>query len=323
MNDRELERIIETAKRNIADGVIEEPRVFFDEIRIPNDGSINFGHADCFKNGEEYPIRIRWMTAAMRYLDESGDTSVDERLVQRVGVRFTFHGQDYMRRNFIRLPVWHDVPVSAGPALNFAQSSWRFDRPFILSSRDSMRVRVKLDVAPATDNNKPFTVGFTGFGLDTRRPYFKAAEALLTDTVEQHLNTDLFRNDGDEPVVVTEMGVHIGAESQAVNPQGNIRFGRVQIQQLGNGTQAEWLQGPVLDVANTGPGPDLCPAVLLGTKSGRAVVHRWPPKVDAPDGGLYWEPGEGIQVEVQGVNSLVASSNAVLAIALVGSIIVS
>lgn len=324
LTTEELERVILTANKNLADGVIEEPRIFFDEIALPSDGESVFGSADAFKNGEEYPIRIRYMTCAMRYVGQAASpiaVDLDERLIQHVGLRFTFHGQDYMRREFIRAPAWHDVPVAAGPALTQAQSTFRFDRPFILSSRDSMRVRVQLDVAPTTDNTRTFTVGFTGYGLDSRRPYFKAAELDIADVQLHELNTSLFRNDGDEPIVMTEMTVFVGAESLSQNPQGNVRIGRLQINQLGNGTQAEWVQGPSTDTTGLLAGPQLCPAVLFGTQAGRAIVHRWPPNVGEPDGGLLWEPGEGIQLEVD--FPAAQPDFQVMAIALIGTIIVS
>lgn len=319
----ELERVILTANRNLADGVIEEPRIFFDEIQIPNDGTIGFGSPDAFKNGEEYPIRVRWMTAAMRYKGALASPTFvqDERTIQEVGLRFTFHGQDYMRRDFVAAPAWHDVPNSAGPNLSHAQSTFRFDRPFILSARDSMRVKLELDDAPTALNTRNYSVGFTGYGLDSRRPYFKADSLLIGDAARHELNTSMFRNDGDEPIVMTEMTVFIGSESLSGSPQGNIRIGRLQINQLGNGTQGEWMQGPNVDATGLVSGPGLCPAVLLGTQAGRSVVHRWPPLVDDPAGGLIWEPGEGIQLEVQ--TPAAGTDDMVLAIALIGSIIVS
>lgn len=325
MTKEQLDRIILTANRNIADGVIEEPRIFFDEIALSNDGEITFGSPDAFKNGEEYPIRIRYMTCAMRYEGSLGSSptavDTDERLIQHVGLRFTFHGQDYMGRQFIRAPAWHDVPVAAGPVLTQAQSTLRFDRPFVLSARDSMRVKVQLDVAPTTGQTRTVTVGFTGYGLDSRRPYFFADELAISDALQKELNTAFFRNDGDEPVVMTEMTVYCSAESLAQNPQGNIRIARVQINQLGNGTQAEWVQGPSTDTTGLLAGPQLVPAVLLGTQAGRCIVHRWPPHVDSPDGGILWEPGEGLQLEVD--FPAAQPDDQVLAIALIGTIVVS
>jgi len=323
-HDEKLDRIIQTATDNIEQGVISEPRIFFDEITIPEDGTIAFGSPDAFKNGEPYPIRIRWMTCGLRYLDAAAGVP-DERLIQRVGLRFTFHGQDYMRREFVRAPVWHDKPVAGGTPLTNGQSSFVFDRPFVLSARDSMRVKVQLDAAPGSSPpaTRTFAVGFTGYGLDSRRPYFLADELDIADAAQHELNTSMFRNDGDEPIVVTEMGIYVSAESLNSNPTGDIRIGRLQINQLGNGTGAEWVQGPTVDATGLNAGPDLIPAFLLGTQSGRAVVHKWPPMNDDPAGGLYWEPGEGIQLEVQAPASLTGGDAAVLAIAMIGSIVVS
>lgn len=324
--EQDIQRIIETANQNLAEGVIEEPRVLFDEIEIPADGTVNFGSPDAFRNGEDYPLRIRWMTAALRWLAIDGETvTSDERLIQRVGLRFTYHGADYMRRQFVNLPVWHDKPTAVGPALEFGTSSWKFDRPFVLSSRDSMNVQVQLDAAPSAGNTRTVTVALTGFGLDSRQPYFRAAELALDDAQIGTLNSDLFRNDGEEPIVMTDLSVHASAESQADSPQGDIRIARVQIQQQGNGTNAQWMQGPNENAAKTGAGPNLCPAALLGCQSGRAIVHNWPPTPDKPDGGLYWEPGEGIQIEVQAPANLAGqgTSAPVLTLAMIGTVIVS
>lgn len=326
MDSQDIDRIIETANHNIANGVIQEPRVFFDEIEISADGLVSFGSPDAFRNGEEYPIRIRWMTAGLRWLAIDGSTvTADERLIQRVSARFTYHGHDYMRREFVPLPLWHDVPVAAGVSLERGHSAWRFDRPFILSARDSMLIRVKLDASPTASNNRPITVGLTGFGLDSRQPYFRSATVNAEDDSTLTLNTDLFRNDGEEPIVMTDMTLHTGAESQAQNPQGDIRISRLSIQQLGNGTNANWIQGPNEAANGTSPGPDLVPSQLLGCRSGRVIVHDWPPTPDKPDGGLYWEPGEGLQVEVQAPEDLAGQgvSAPVLVLALIGTIIVT
>ncbi len=325
LTKEQLDRIIATANQNISNGVIQEPRVFFDEILVPNDGTIQYGSADAFRNGEEYPIQIRWMTLGLRYTDTLDSGPTDERLIQRIALRFNFHGQDYMRNEFVLAPLWHDKPVAGGTILTNGQSTWNFDRPFILSSRDAMRVQVQLDLAPGASPpaTRTMTVGFTGFGLHSRAPYFRAGDLVLSDTLVGTLDPAAFRNDGDEPIVMTTMTVYVSAEDLSQDPTGDIRIGRVSVQQVGNGTQAQWIQGPSVAPGGVGPGSELCPAVLLGSESGRALVHRWPPDVDSPDGGIYWEPGEGIQLQIQAADEIFEDSNLVLQVALLGSIIVS
>lgn len=319
MSDQDrVSRIIRTARDNLCKGVIEEPRIFYDQIVIPEDGTSGFGLADAFVNGEQYPVKIHWMTCAIGYHDSVGEVVADETLIQRVKMRFTYHGSDYMRRAFVRAPVWHNVPVAAPDAVAFGQTSMRPASPWLLSSRDSLLVRVQSDDI-AAETARTATVAITGYGLDTRRPYFKAAELDITGDGQPHpLNPSDFRNDGDEPMVVTEIAAHLSAPAGSQSPQGDIRPLRLDVRQQGNGTQAQWVVAPPTL-------PELCPAVLWGTQSGRAVVHRWPPKDQpAENEGLFWEPGEGLQVEVQGPSTgLTEGDPAILAIALVGSLVVA
>lgn len=319
MHDTLHERIIRTAKENICKGVIEEPRIFYDEISVPEDGTIGFGAADVFKNGEQYPVKIHWMTCAIGFLDDDGQPITDERLIQRVRLRFTFHGQDYMRRAHVLAPVWHNRPAAAPDSVAFGQSSMRPELPWILSARDSLLVRARIDGGVSEGASRTAAFAITGVGLDTSRPYFKAAELDIDDALEHPFNPALFRNDGDEPILVTECAAHLSAESNSQSPQGDIRPLRLAVRQQGNGTQADWVVGP--------PNfSDLAPAVLFGTQAGRAVVHQWPPNEYGGRGapGLYWEPGEGIQVEVRGPDGGLNDGTPVrLVIALVGSLVVA
>ena len=118
-------------------------------------------------------------------------------------------------------------------------------------------------------------------------------------------------------MVVTELAAHMSAAEGSQSPQGDIRALRLGVRQVGNGTEADWVISP--------PGlPETCPAVLFGTQSGRAIVHRWPPSQPDASPGLFWEPGEGLQVEVEGpAAGLTGGSPAILSIALVGSLVVA
>jgi hypothetical protein len=117
-----------------------------------------------------------------------------------------------------------------------------------------------------------------------------------------------YRNDGAEPVLLTDMVVNTGGiVGDADQSVGNIRNVRVQITQVGNGTGANWMIGPTGASA-----PQAVCAANLGLFSGRCIVHEFPGE------GLLWEPGEGIDVSVQGLDGF--DDPAFLSIALAGYI---
>jgi hypothetical protein len=302
-NEQAVKRVIELARRNIAAGVITEPRVYFDEVTLPASTSqIGFVDTDIFRNGEEYPVRIYAMTASISI----DSTPADERQIQRVGMRLIFHDSYYMQRDFVALPSWQNKCVAAAHALTYGQSSWRLHRPFVFSSRDSMDVQTQLRTAPVESRDVTFSM--TGIGMDSMRPYFKADTLTLSvaDTPTP-FDPENLRNDGAEPILITEVDVHCSANNTSSNPQGDIRVPDISIRQVGNGTQAFWMNGA--------PGTsDLCPAVLLGRTTGRALVHEFPGE------GLLWEPGEGLRIEFQALNSSMATGTGIVAVSLIGSI---
>jgi hypothetical protein len=90
--------------------------------------------------------------------------------------------------------------------------------------------------------------------------------------------------------MITNMTVNLNGGAGDPNQVGDISRLSVGIRQIGNGTNAAWVAGPVNDPDLV---PDMVPAVLLGQQSGRAIVHRF------PGHGLLWAPGEGITAEIQ------------------------
>ena len=312
-----IERIIAIAEENIERGIFEEPRFYYDEIVINDSTSIRtFSNQGAFVNGEQYPIRLTHLEAAIRLLASDGAAVVtDERIIQRVGLRMNFHGHDYMRREFEPLPIWHNQRTAAAHVVSFGQSTHVFARPAVLSARDTMVVTVRLERATSSSNTRIITVSFTGYGLVTKRPYFFSGQSIaLSTTVAVNIDPSRYTNDGDEPIVLTDMTVHCAAENLANNPQGDIRECRVQIRMVNGGTGADWFIGPSAS-ATTGAINDRMPAVLLGTHSGRCIVHEFPKPV-------IWEPGEGLTLEVQAlIGSLQATGDAVLALSLSGTLV--
>ncbi len=303
--------LVNLAQEKIEAGIIHEPRAFFDTIDLNQDGLETFGHAEVFKNGEQFPIRLTHMTAAVGLLDQEGEDA-DERQIQRLALRMVFHQQAYMNQELV-VPVqqWANKNVAAAEPISAATSSWRFEFPFVLSTLDTLSVVVQ---AVRDDLNAQtavtVTVAFTGIGMLSGRPHFFNGEVALSDAQRTTITTTAFRSDGDEPVIVKDMTVNLSAGADAEEPTGDIRGVRLNIRQNGNGTNAFWFQGPA-----TLPGGELMPATLLGQQTGRAVVHKF------PGNGLIWEPGEGIDVITRALRP--SALNQILNIALLGYVIIT
>lgn len=308
---RDIDYLVALASKNVREGIIEEPRVFYDTFVLQADEIETASHPDVFINGEQFPVVITQLSAAIRpdFTQVAPNPTLDERFIQRVGLRLSFHDQYYQSRNFVPMPLWLNKVVAAGDLVTQGSSAWTFERPFVLSARDSLRVTVALESTPSVDNVRRVTVSFTGTGMLSKRPYFFSQSLELDGTVPAVLPTQGFRNDGAEPVAVTDMAVHCGGESFGASAEGDIRQLRFNVRQIGNGTQADWFEGPSVPLPL-----NQCPAILTGYTSGRAIVHRFPGK------GLLWEPGEGITMDAVALDPSVVGFE--LAVSLSGYIAV-
>lgn len=297
-------------------GVINEPRAFYDEIVVNPNGTETAGSPGVFVNGEEFPVRLTHMLAAIRFLntDEPPPTIADPLLIQQIGLRLVFHNQFYMNPEFLPLPIWGNKTVALAQQIDGACSAWDFvanGQPFVLSARDTLQVQVQLrdDAAPAVA--VPVTVAFTGFGMLSKRPYILNSQILLDDLAPITMNTVDYRNDGTEPIVVTDMMVNVGP---AGAPRGNIDRVSLNVRQVGNGTNGDWFRGPTTPVAI-----NRMQATLCGLTSGRAIVHQF------PGDGVIWEPAEGITLAARNLTVLVPPENfnVVLVLAFLGYIMVT
>jgi hypothetical protein len=218
-----------------------------------------------------------------------------------------------MNPNPLPLTLWGNKPVAAPEAFSAGNAHWDFvanGQPFVLAVRDTMVVRVELqDTAPPA-SAVPVYVAFHGVGALSKRPYIFTGSVLLADTSAVDISNPDFRNDGSEPVVITDLTVSVGGEVDNADPTGAIGRIRIGVRQVGNGTQANWFSGPQ-NLVPPAPRPQ---ATLLGLTTGRAVVHQF------PGDGLFWEPGEGITAEVR---ALVDDLEAVLCLAFAGYITVT
>ncbi len=298
----------------IRKGVLNEPRMIFDEIdQSAVVGAVAAGNEGVFINGEQFPIRLTRMVACVRDTNQAGVFD-DARNIQRIGLRLIFHNQYYMNPDFLPLPVWGNTNVAGGPAYSASTSHWSFienGQPFVLSARDTLVITLQLIRTPISLSTVPVNVTFTGIGALSRRPYLFNGQVNLENVTETDMSTVDFRNDGSEPVIITDMTVNVGNDSDGVDPQGDIGRVRINIRQVGNGTGARWFSGPQTPLTL-----DLAQATLLGVTTGRAVVHEF------PGDGYLWEPGEGLTVETAAINPP-GGFDSVLCLGMVGYLMVT
>lgn len=299
----------------IRQGVINEPRIFWDEIpqSTTSTSIVTNGEPGVFVNGENYPIRLTHMVAGVRYLAQDGSAD-DTGGIQRIGLRLAYHDQFYMSPQFLPVPLWANKRVAMATPQGLGNAHWDFvanGQPPVLSARDSLVTTVQLQAAPSGApgaNSFPVNVMFTGIGALSRRPYLMGGSVNLSDLSPTTLSTVDLRNDGSEPIVITDMVANIGGQSNA-GPAGDIQRLRFNVVHSGNGTGANWFSGPKTPAMIPN-----CPAVLAGVTSGRGAVHQF------PGDGLLWQPGEGITVETQ---ALATGLQSVLVLGLCGYVMVT
>jgi hypothetical protein len=313
-SERMKDWIVKTSKNFLADGVLYEPRVYTDSFLVQSDQGTNIvaGSPGVFVNGEQFPVVIKWMTAFAIAEDDDPAVIPDPRMIQRVGMRVRYHDQYYMSRTFAPIPLWHNTQTSAPPYEAPSTSAWDFDMPVVLSARDSLQVSVESAVAEAvTPTTVRVEVGFHGVGLLSQRPYFLQGTIDLTTNVPTTLSTSFFRNDGSEPIVLMGCVVSQTAVDGAVGVTLPLCSLSLQFKQVGNGTNANWVQAPITQNGRV-------PGTLLGTKAGFAVVH------ELPDEGWRWNPGEGVEIDMQNLGLPTAELPTVvtMGVALIGYIAV-
>ncbi len=299
--------LIKLAETNIAKGVIEEPRLYTERLQTQYDSGPVNGDPAVFINGEKFPVRLLYMT--MNVVGKRSNQQVypggflGEQYAQAIGLRLRFHDQFYMRPEFVPLGNWGTQINTSSAANNMFTSSHKMWRPLVLSARDTLEVRARAAPGVFTGTLQPggggpgeeprwrVTATATGVGIFSKRPYFLSSSLLLVDeTVRQFDGLD-FKNDGAEPILITDITYSALVDSlredgdftpaQSVAP-----LVEVGVRQIGNGTNASW-------VINAPGSPNMAPMPNWGTYSGRALVHRFPGQ------GLIWEPGEGINLAVQ------------------------
>jgi hypothetical protein len=280
----------------LEEGVVNEPRLYYDMLSVDlaaQNVEVQ-GAPDAIYNRELFPVRLTHLTASTGWATLS--QVVPPLFLQLIGLRLRYHDQFYMNPEFVSIAAWANKVVAAPDVNSAAMSAWDFiasgSRPPILAKQDTFQVDVQCDDVDANTISAtaplPVTVSFTGFGALSRRPYFLSGTVLLTaPTKRTSVVASNFRNDGNEPIIITDMTVLVGAQFvNSVLIAGDIRRVSLNVRQVGSGTGSWWLQ-------SNGQLPSLCPAALLGITTGRAVVHQFPGM------GQLFGPADGMTLAMQ------------------------
>lgn len=304
MDDRIKDEIYLQAKQNVCDGVLYEPRMYCDIFRLTAQTAVA-GSPDVFRNGEENPVRITNMMAAIRSTSVSSPS--DDRRIQRVGVRLRDHDDWYMSPEFVPMPHLHNVVTAPVDTMAQNVASWTFERPVLMAKRDAFEVKIALDAAiPSSDGTAQIAVAFHGVGALSRKPKqltgyveYENADGTRLKTIP----TDYYRNRGSEPLEINMIVISAGPGSTASAPIGTIRNTRLSVRQIGSGTLTRWTICPVTSVPTNPLIDQTIPAVLWGQSVGRCLIHRFP---DASNGqpGWLWYPNQGLQPELQSLVDL-------------------
>lgn len=333
-----VEYMVQMAAKRLDKGIINEPRVYFDQISdsAVNELAPNFltSSPSTFRNAERFPVRITHMVASQARLESDNDVS--PRGDNTAGLRIRMRDHSYNQKTGSlgitasqELPAvytYNNTAAGTDPASALSQASWRFTdwgEPFVLHARDSLEIEVNLtdpeaDITITTNQvgpvtaviNNPLTlaVTFLGYGLQSMRPYALTSNVQRFEDTSTFLQVDDFRNDGDEPIVVTQMSAAIIGPLVSPVVSTDLRRLIFNVRQVGSGTNVRWFQGPIDPTVIA-----LMPADLVGcTTKALTTVHRFPYP-------LLWEPGGGVDVDL----AITPNNNGFYTTAFLGHIMVT
>lgn len=314
-------------KDQLADGILYEPRAYTNVFRIPaattENDIIDGLQPNVYLNGEKFPVQVTHMLVSF-VNDVVGDTPIavpDQRFLQFIGIRVRYEDQFYMRREHLAAPLWQNVPTAQSASFQPSTFSWGFDKPAVLSVRDTLQVSVQLGAPlpsiPADPQPIPqpmaVSVSAHGVGLLSGRPYFFGGQTVIPgeQVGPQFFEPDAFRNAGSEPILLHGLS-GIAHNQRNLNDLAGAVRATLLVKQIGNGTNGNWIIGPA------GYALGRAAFATLGNRSSQAVVHR------IPGDGWIWRPGDGVFVDIKPVNLPVPSVGdaATVQISFLGTILV-
>lgn len=309
---RYIDYLVWLSSQNPREGVIEEPRAYYDVMTTLANQRVVRSADGVFYNGEKYPVVITHLTMGiLPTYDSSPPVGFDQKLIEKIGMRLVFDDTYYQQHEFLSAPNWHNV-VATGPSeIARGNSHLQFDRPLILPSRDTLLVETSLlDATSDPDNvTRRLSCAFNATGLLSQRPYILQSSLNRSSETKTAFLTSDFQNGGSEPIAITDMTFSVSAESTDAVGLGDIRIADVNVRVVGNGTQSWWFQGP-----DTGGFAPRMPTLLLGKTYGQCVVHRF------NGDGVFLEPGRSFYAEVTSLDS--AADSAQVALAAHGTLLV-
>jgi len=308
---------IEFASRNKGEGVLVEPRFYFDKYDTSGNSDLA-----AFTNGEEFPVRLTRMTACVmpttyriEVEGEGGDEEIagaiipSQWAIANATLRISRLDEFYMHEVPLPPHAWNNTPIAAAQSTTRGTVVHRFDQPVVLAARDVLYAEfLPFDAGgetswllpgqsvptafsadyDASDLGRMVTAQFAGYGMRTGRPYTFGGTAQLTDG-SYLVDPAAMQNGGSEAVALTQVTISVnhpallgGGILGYVNPA--LWSARIRI--VGSGTQQPWFKGPVTPTAIP-----FMPLPLLGTLAGTAIVHTF------PGDGLTLEPGDSVQIE--------------------------
>ena len=286
LEDRPIDHLVKIAAQNPQSGIVEEPRVLYDVIRVPSATNLTQrSNIAAFRNGENFPMVLSHMLAFVRPRFESGGyIGLDEAAIQRIALRLERDGQVYQNLDLQPAPLWHNKVATGNPAIQRSAMSWTFDRPFVLPMRASLDVR--LSRLPIALDDLPVGFSVRGTGLVSGQPVVLATTGALGSVV-LNLSADDLRNPRTEPIALTDATIWTAQPEKSEGSLGDLRLVNVAIQGAASGTGRAWCQGPQVD-----GNQNFAPAYLLGQCTGRCITHR------LPSYGIRLEPGDRFFAEV-------------------------
>lgn len=272
-----------------------EPRCYFQEYVFATDQELSFPDTTAWRNGEQFPVVITHITAAMRGNRNRSDEQYPQQgspwLINDYSMRIESHDTAYMSSSYLPLPTWHNVRNAASDVFGASTSSWIFDKPMILGNRSSFKVQVRLERPPIDfeggATSRSCSVKFDAIGVNTGRPYTLGDALTLDSDSTGTFKSSRLQNVVGEPLRVIGCAFSLGSEAPGF--MADITQLRCRISVDGTGTSQSWTYG-----GGQPPFPhEYVPVSLLGITSGICVCHR------VPGNGWIWEPGQGVDPTVK------------------------
>jgi len=291
----------------LCQGYLYEPVLLYSTVSLPVGGTILAFDEGTFRNNEDFNIHLTHLKWAIRQRQTGVATvSTDERQIQRVECRLNWHDTYYQSYDFMPVPLWHTQGDDVLPdPMVFGQVNWRFLRPFLVNPEAIIEGLVSLE-NEEDESTYPFNLALHGKGLES------GENRIIRGTIDIGFGSNNngqdadqiitpyedLSNEGDEPIMATDLVMNLGPLATATDPTPNYRNARASIRCHDGSTGFFWNTTPGLGTTDLPPSSDLGACLdLWGVNGSRGVTHR------LPGGGWVLMPGRGFTAEVRNRNA--------------------